>query len=416
MASETCEACCGKIYRFFTYLRCTCRCFEFVNPCLFCCLPECLCCGFQERIRRRKAFKDLQPGALSDNFAELLRDGQMFAALVLSTSFSEKYKGKHLKKGAEAELALPAGLQHSVWKVTLFERYGIREATPFIWFGDVEHGDKTLYVAFGPLRNKRQYFKLLSQGTHLVDDKVRSSDGTEHDIRITGYMKRLLDYLWFGDCNFAEDLAKVAAGHSNMRIIFSGISHGAALAQAAGLRFALQYADIRSRVFVVNWNAYKWTDANGRRIAEQVLGERLLPLVLSARTGTHRRWDSVPEFPPGLSPMSGSLLLDVNSGEFFSNLVLGDARANFNFCFRLMELHFAKAAIGAMKVAMERDRTGRVARSRTMSAMSPFRGGEVDYFRGESFHDKVDGESDDEVQSGSNLELTSTGLSSTLLH
>merc|ERR1719199_1348437 len=64
--------------------------------------------------------------------------------------------------------------------------------------------------------------------------------------------------------------------------------------------------------------------------------------------------------------MPGTILLDVESGGFFSGLQVGHASVGVDFAARLFQLHFAKSAIAAMKIAMERERTGtgQIARNR----------------------------------------------------
>merc|ERR1719230_843773 len=97
-----------------------------------------------------------------------------------------------MEADAVAEVKLPddLGVRHA----TLLARFGKREATPFIWLGD--ESDQTIYVAFGPLRNKRQYFKLLSQGSCLVNDIITGSDGKVWIANISHYVKEKLDSLW----------------------------------------------------------------------------------------------------------------------------------------------------------------------------------------------------------------------------
>jgi hypothetical protein len=200
--------------------------------------------------------------------------------------------------------------------------------------------------------------------------------------------------------------------------LFAGISHGGALAQAAALRYGLQQPGYAARIFVVSWNAYKWTEKKGALLAHEVLGSRLLPVVLSTESGQNRRWDSVPEFPPGFAQMPDPLLLDVDSGAFFGNLRLGEASLSLNFATRFLELHFAKAAIEGMKKATENEANKRL---RSMSRISwreakqritsSFRRSSTSFMSGQSFRpgtndqeffetetrdDAHDGDSDDE--------------------
>lgn len=286
---------------------------------------------------------DRLPGA----FPEMLRDGQLYTALVISTLFSEKYRGRDMKRGDFADVRL-VGTQNEVWRLSLLGRTGQIEAVPFIWLGDERFGDKTLYVAFSPLRRKRQFVKLYSKGTVFVDD---AAPGRE-TIRMAAYMKSKLDELWSPSFGFRELLGEAAAVYPQHRILFTGISHGAALAQAAALRFSLTAGADANRVFAASWNAYKWTDAAGSDLVHRELGSRLLPMVLS-RAGPPRRWDPAAEFPRGFAPMPHILLLDVDTGSFLEKVRLGDARLGKQFATRMAELHFAKTAMLAMRAAMD---------------------------------------------------------------
>lgn len=139
------------------------------------------------------------------------------------------------------------------------------------------------------------------------------------------------------------------------RVVFSGISHGAALAQAAALRFALAGTPgdgWHHRLWVASWNSYKWTDMDGSQRVYELFEDRFLSMVLSDRSDIGRRGDSVPGFPPGLAPMPGTVLLDVNQGKFYPCESLPDSHLDFGFLWRMVDLHFAKTANRAVKQAM----------------------------------------------------------------
>lgn len=336
------------------YCRCTGPCFEFMKSLPWLGVPD-----FKVGRGRRAAQR---PSELQGNFPELLRNGQLFTSLILATNFSEKYRGREMAAQDTADVRLPCGMGH--WSITLIARSGYREATGFIWLGDSVAGDDTLYVAFGPLRNKTQFWKLLSQGTHLLNDEVEERDGARWSLNISSYVKEKLDHLWDPlnpDYDFGNKLLKAASDYPDHRIIFSGISHGATLAQASALRFGLKEPVHRNRIFVPCWNAYKWTDKEGSALAQQIFCDRSAPMVLSSRPlimPLHRQderiWDSVSEFPPGFSPLPGSLLLDIESGQFFDNSQAKEAHIGIDFALRMAHLHFAKAAITAIKAAMVR--------------------------------------------------------------
>lgn len=303
-------------------------------------------------------------GPLPALWRELLEEGQLNTALALGTVFSEKYKGRNMQPGETAEVRLPSAAGGTwLWTTRLLHRAGSREASPFIWLGDEEAGDRTLYVTFGPLRKKRQFLKIWSAGTHLVEDILppgaEAGGSGSHTVLVSSYIKNKLDKLW-GHFGFGQQLAEAAAGHPRHRILFAGISHGAALAQAAALRFALLQPE--REVCAVTWNGYKWTDAAGSALAGQALGHRLLPLVLSrCEPGEQRRWDSVVEFPAGFAAMPGVMLVDVDCGIFLP-CVLGHASLGPDFAARMAELHFAKTALKAMEAAMTLASSLRLAR------------------------------------------------------
>lgn len=408
----------------------------------------------------------MPPAELPGSFSEMLRSGQIFVALILATTFSEKYQGRNMWPdqpddvvfkedggdrirfmlrggqllrfangqlrcgrddstgvitkltwstgnrivdqydcgcvcpghivGSLRYMADKAGIPHNlptseeicaalklteeasssvavelpgsgvVWKQTLLGRYGYEEATPFIWLGDVSAGDRTLYVAFGPLRQGRQALKVCCRGSALELD--RWGDAT---IWISSYVKTKLDTLWdrrhYDFCTRLEEFASKTSSVTD-RILFCGISHGAVLAQAAALRFALCSQEHRRKVHVVNWNAYKWTDQAGSDLAWDVFSEgegsasRCLPFILSKEIQScccvRRRYDSVPEHPAGFMPMRNSILLDVDAGTLWSNVYLGEVNAGLDFCVRAMDVHFAKEAIRGVKAAMARTHSG----------------------------------------------------------
>ncbi|CAK0824180.1 unnamed protein product [Prorocentrum cordatum] len=115
--------------------------------------------------------------------------------------------------------------------------------------------------------------------------------------------------------NLCAMLLRHVETYPNHRVVFCGISHGAALAQAAALKFKDQQQS--ADVFVITWNAYRWTDDSGSRAVERTFGYRFLPLVMSRRRGgtrSTRYWDSVAHFPDTLSAMPNVALLDADTG------------------------------------------------------------------------------------------------------
>jgi len=279
---------------------------------------------------------------------------------------------------ATAEVKQPGGL--GTWRPTLLGRYGNEESTPYIWLGDAGEGDRTLYVAFGPLRQGRQVIKVCCAGSDLKLDQWGESA-----IWISGYMKTKLDFLWDPEhYDFYGKLEEIASKYKGVtdKILFCGISHGAALAQAAALKFALCAPQHRPRVHVASWNAYKWTDDAGSELACHVFSDgdrarnRCLPFILSKELqsccGRRRRYDSVTEFPPDFAPMHDPVILDVDAGTLWGNVELGNVNLGLDFFVRAMDVHFAKEAIRGIKAAMtlEHQPDGSVA-LRNESALLP---------------------------------------------
>jgi len=278
---------------------------------------------------RREGHEDL-PGP----WFELLAKGQVWSALILSTTFSEKYKGRNMKVGDTAVVAMPTvgpGPEEN-WKPKLLHRSGSPEAMAFIWCGDASAGDKTIYVSFSMMRKFTQAAKILfspleNEGACRLSSDEKSpfiQDGSEWftELRLSVYIRQLVDELWKRD-GLAEKLAETTRLHPNHRIIFAGISHGAALAQVCAVRFNLANP---GKAMAITWNAYRWTDAVGSELVARTMGDRLLPLVLTRRiprrgccqcsSGGYRSWDSIPSLPENFAATPNSYLLDVDAGGF----------------------------------------------------------------------------------------------------
>mmetsp|Transcript_83419 Transcript_83419/g.183317 ORF Transcript_83419/g.183317 Transcript_83419/m.183317 type:complete len:433 (+) Transcript_83419:85-1383(+) len=294
-----------------------------------------------------------------------LEDGRLNTALLLSTVYSEKYSGRTMVVGQKAPISLPTMPSDPTQDTaeprfvhpTLLLRCGSLEASPFVWLGDEEEEDQTIYVVFGPLRRKRQFMKIVVSSFGLEPDP------NTHGVKISGYIGYLLDKLWAED-QFGAHLSEIVRQHPNKRVLFAGLSHGAVLAQAAAFRFAytgtpaqrsgpgISFTGIGGGgdVMVVTWNGYKWTDTEGARLASQHL--QMLPFALSKVQGSHRYVDSVVEYPAGsFSALPGIIALDRDSGEFF-DVRIGNAHRNLDFVDRMRQLHFAQGVIKAMKLAM----------------------------------------------------------------
>eukprot|EP00929_Paragymnodinium_shiwhaense_P099073 TRINITY_DN60637_c0_g1_i1.p1 TRINITY_DN60637_c0_g1~~TRINITY_DN60637_c0_g1_i1.p1 ORF type:complete len:752 (-),score=149.62 TRINITY_DN60637_c0_g1_i1:300-2555(-) len=317
---------------------------------------------------------------------QLLAGGQVLSALLLSTSYSEKYKGRNMSVGETAELRLPteAGASdaaYRAWNATLLHRADTvgKQAVAFTWLGDEAQGDKTIYVAFAPLRKKRQFLRILQStlveeylpqscssssssspvagrvaGDAAGDSSASGAAAREELLKISYYINRKLYQLKAFGMN--DHLRQTIREYPRHRLIFSGISHGATLAQAAALQCKLTNPD--ANVHAVTWNAYKWTDEAGSALVERVLGDKMLPLILSLKKGDVKHdWDSVPGFPAGWAQMPHIMLLDSETGQLVPSHVaapagMDQAFLSPEFIRRMMKYHFASAAIKATRTAM----------------------------------------------------------------
>lgn len=296
----------------------------------------------------------------------------MLTALILSTSYSEKYKGRYIFPGQDAakvEVRLPCHEHDRSVFPLLLHRSGNKEAVVFIWLGDQSVGDDTLYVAFSPMRYRSQFFKIYCAGMvfdrpedimreqiawwkpgarpHVADPP--NGDGTV--LPISAYVHVKLRRMW-GEQGLWRKLTESVDKYPTHRIMFAGISHGGALAQAAALQFQLCRRDVN--VFVVTWNAYRWTDRKGRGLAKHMLGNRCLPFVLSARTSESLRyWDSVTGFPAGYCALPHPVLLDNETGVFYRHIA-PQRTIYFSHLtmMRAFQLHFARSALVATKKSM----------------------------------------------------------------
>eukprot|EP00928_Gymnodinium_smaydae_P061902 TRINITY_DN45872_c0_g1_i1.p1 TRINITY_DN45872_c0_g1~~TRINITY_DN45872_c0_g1_i1.p1 ORF type:complete len:416 (+),score=75.80 TRINITY_DN45872_c0_g1_i1:62-1309(+) len=290
--------------------------------------------------------------ALPGKFETMLRKGQMFSAIILCSAFSNKEQGATMEEKEKAEVQMPVSGQ--VQRPTLLARAGSKEVVPFIWLGDKEAQDNTLYVAFTPMATILQPWKIYQHGQTLVKDEYKVPGGRVQGFKISEYLKEKLDKLWSTfEYNFGELLSYAVTDYPTHQIIFTGTSHGAALAQAAALRFCLMDPTNAPRVNVVTWNPYKWTDAEGSALVGEVLGDRILTMVLSK--DNPRRWDSAIEYPSGFAPMPHVHLLDSDTGVFYDNVDLPEQMCyDYNAASRMCELHFADNVIPAVEKAMQR--------------------------------------------------------------
>merc|ERR1719330_788610 len=99
-----------------------------------------------------------------------------------------------------------------------------------IWLGDEQAGDATIYVAMSMMRSLIQVRKILWS-------TLECGEGQEQwdRVPIGDYTRHKIDKMW-GIYGFGPKLHDVVQKYPKHRILVSGISHGATLAQAAALR------------------------------------------------------------------------------------------------------------------------------------------------------------------------------------
>lgn len=242
----------------------------------------------------------------------------------------------------------------------------------FIWRGDEDAGDQTVYVAFSMMRAFGQAKKIVWMELSQADQAGGASSKkplkqgaselpeTWDEVQVGSYMRSKIDKLW-DQYGFAPLLAQTMLDHPGHRLLFVGICHGGALAQVAAMRYNMSQPKEKARA--ISWNGYKWTDSAGTELVTRLMGDCLLPIVLSrweyGRGGQsgQRVWDSVSGGPAHLEPMSQMVLQDVETGKFWSckpeSNCPGRTRISWVSFKRLWRLHFAAAAIAATKASMQ---------------------------------------------------------------
>lgn len=306
------------------------------------------------------------PKHLEEPWRELLHNGEVWTALVLSTLFSEKYKGRHMAPGASAEIQMPGGDRSEFWRPTLLHRIGSKEACMFIWRGEGKELRPTLYFAFSPLRKRTQFLKIANQfgavNQHTFRAPHADPDGEEASVTMLSYVHRKLRNMWekYG-CQAALDDA--LQQHPDHEVICCGLSHGAALAQAMVLKLTLMYPE--RTIQAVTWNAYKFLDDAGAALIDVSVGRRLLPLVMSRRG----YWDSIAGAPHDLTPVPNIIFLDADTGECRPAEDVRRTRPSCGNFWRMYRLHFARTAIKATRMATIASREAERTRQTVDSAL-----------------------------------------------
>jgi len=291
----------------------------------------------------------------------MLPNGEIFTALLLSSSYSEKYKGRNMQPGEIAEIRLPCpeGMTQRDWRPKLLHRSGSREINVFIWLGDDSSDIPTVYFACAPLRKRMQFAKLTQSYYGLSqmeveeqangDVDVGAGTGKRYSVPMFPYCLRKVENL-YSKYDFQSKVQDTMRQYPNHRYLFCGISHGAAVAQALALRLSLMYP--RGCFQAVTWNAYRWTNEEGIALMEQHVGRRLLPFVMATDT----TWDSIAGIPYRLSHMPRIVFLNADTGEFRPAESIDGSRLDISqvccCAWRMYKLHFATTALKATKRAM----------------------------------------------------------------
>lgn len=285
------------------------------------------------------------PGQLEEPWRRLLVNGEIFAALVLSTLFSEKYKGRNMKVGETAEIRLPAlpGAEPKVWRPTLLHRAGGKEVCAFIWRGDDSSPFPTIFVAFSPLRSTKQFCKILFSSKQTMREVAAVRE--EPTFMALAYVQKKLKNLW-EKYDFQAKLDDTLAKYPSHLVLCCGLSHGATLAQATAMKSSLIYPE--KSINAVTWNAYKFLDETGVAMFKEAVGKRLLPLTISQG----KTWDSIAGAPRDFAPVPRIVLLDADTGDFRPAKDIKRTTLGPCSLWRAYRLHFAKQALKATRMAM----------------------------------------------------------------
>jgi len=250
---------------------------------------------------------------------ESIRNGRLWLAFELCTTYVP---------GASTELGWPASSEKTpavpisvsipvpapVGKEVQMEAarsFGSSHAVAVVWrhpvkdrarFGDHEPIHVAFQAAF-----KSQLWKILfesSRGT--MEFEWPELEGTLGGHILLGhYIGWKSEKLWtvYGLGKYLVALASESgAAGQKKRFIFSGISHGAALAQVLSLRFQLalrnQGPESLAEVYGLTWNCYRWTEKNGVALQQQNLAGHVIHFinVLTDEHGVVKKADGVPGF------------------------------------------------------------------------------------------------------------------------
>eukprot|EP00929_Paragymnodinium_shiwhaense_P099793 TRINITY_DN6162_c0_g1_i1.p1 TRINITY_DN6162_c0_g1~~TRINITY_DN6162_c0_g1_i1.p1 ORF type:complete len:457 (+),score=94.36 TRINITY_DN6162_c0_g1_i1:63-1433(+) len=373
----------------------------------------------EQAVQQHAADPFIRVESLPEPWQERLSDGQLFTACILCTSYSEKYHGRLLQAGSSAQVRLPqtpsashfaggslrfsregsisstctasrerstsvqrnqnmerqgsgnnllrkstAAAPAKVVHPKLFGRAGFREAVAFVWLGDQDADDDNIYVSFSMMRRFQQAKKIIWQ--ELSRD-AQADPKTWEGMAVGTYCRQKVDKLWdvYG---LAQVLDNVTLAYPDRPMIFSGVSHGGTLAQVSAVRYILKQRALgkEAKAFACTWNGYRWTDEAGVELIESLMGWKMLPIVLSRwepglhGADGHRVWDTVSEMPSVLEPLRTTMLQDIDNGVFWrreEGVSEWMGRAYFSWLGfkRLWRLHYAQAAIAAMRKATQHE-------------------------------------------------------------
>lgn len=311
----------------------------------------------------------------------MLDDGELYTALVLSTVYTDKRRGRRMSEGDIAEIKLPAGLGN--WTPMLLSKVGHTECAIMLWLGDASCKEKTVYIAFMPLRNLRHFFRMFRRGcgrhvelafsehsescslgsagaVEAVAEHVEALPGRcekqQVSISLRAYIKSQLDLVWE---SLQAAVLRASRSYPDHRLLVAGISYGAVMSQACTFRLAVEHPALN--LWCVAWNSMRWTDIDGAKLVSRALGGRLLSLVLSRRRpGAQRVWDPCAGFPPAGNGewafVPHAYLLDADSGRCLPASHVPGFPGDYGRQLRHMrcfhELHFARAVISAIRVRM----------------------------------------------------------------
>mmetsp|Transcript_44177 Transcript_44177/g.104578 ORF Transcript_44177/g.104578 Transcript_44177/m.104578 type:complete len:424 (-) Transcript_44177:56-1327(-) len=302
---------------------------------------------------------------------EMVEAGHFHSTFILSTIYVPLLGGnfgrgkpnpRMPEVGEVAEVRLPKSCKHAEAGGSVFPRllgkYGKDFYYASIWRGDEERQGKCIHVTLQPAFRGETAILMevdLVKNPALFGDRAMS---------ITSFISRMLEALWLKhglrEILFAQD--GLAHTYRDYTWVFSGCSHGATMAQAITLLFAME-AEKRMPgkvpdVKLISFNGYRWLDEAGRQEMVRYIGDRQINIVACCQTSritwlrgpgtplvvdgvTVSKWDPTAGFPWTCVNVPGLFLMDIEDSRLFPIARLPDVHPA-QLPKRWYALHFAR--------------------------------------------------------------------------